>query len=284
MMRKIFMAKVMSFIVDPSSLKNIVDQIIDLSVSAGNRIMEIYNSDFSVEDKQDKSPLTAADMASHQTIVEGLAGLTGEIPILSEESSKIDWAERKNWQTYWLVDPLDGTKEFIKKNGEFTVNIALIHDQRPVLGVVYVPATETVYFATEGLGAFKKENNNQTAISTRKTIVNQFAVAGSRSHGSDAQQTFMRRLGEAETMAIGSSLKFCLVAAGKVDIYPRFGLTSEWDTAAAQCVVEQAGGTVTTLDFQPLLYNTKESLLNPHFLVIGDTDFDWRPYLAGLTE
>ncbi|MDX1519439.1 MAG: 3'(2'),5'-bisphosphate nucleotidase CysQ [Gammaproteobacteria bacterium] len=257
-------------------------KINQIAASAGKQILEIYNTDFSVEDKDDKSPLTAADMASHETIIAGLLGISEDIPVLSEESSSIDWEDRKQWNTYWLVDPLDGTREFIKKNGEFTVNIALIHEHRPVLGSVYVPATGVCYSGIRGAGAFREDQQGPVAIHTRKTREDRLAVAGSRSHGSEAQEAFMQRLGNAETMAIGSSLKFCLVAEGKVDIYPRFGPTSEWDTAAAHCVVEQAGGLVTDTQLDPLLYNNKESILNPHFLVIGDPEFDWRPYLKGL--
>lgn len=266
----------------PLQIAELAEQVNNISKAAGESILEIYHSDYEVENKEDDSPLTAADMASHKQIMQGLQSLGGDIPILSEESSKISWQERQQWQTYWLVDPLDGTKEFIKKNGEFTVNIALIHQHKPVLGSVYVPATDTAYLAATGFGAFKEDKSGRTIISTRKTTGEHFAIAGSRSHGSEAQQTFMQRLGDAEIMAIGSSLKFCLVAEGKVDMYPRFGLTSEWDTAAAHCVVEQAGGIVTDTKLEPLLYNNKESILNPHFLVIGDPEYNWQPYLEGL--
>ncbi len=268
----------------PQPPEQLCERINDIAVAAGQRILEIYNTDFTVENKDDKSPLTAADMASHEAIVHGLRNISTDIPVLSEESSGLDWQKRKGWRTYWLVDPLDGTKEFIRKNGEFTVNIALIRDHRPVLGCVYVPVSGTLYCGIEGTGAYRQDAAGRVDIHTRKTDTGRLAVAGSRSHGSEAQQRFMQQLENAETMAIGSSLKFCLVAEGKVDIYPRFGPTSEWDTAAAQCVVEQAGGLVTDLEFRTLLYNHKESILNPHFLVIGDPEFDWRPYLADTGE
>lgn len=262
----------------------LLNAVITLAGEAGEQILTIYNTDFDVENKEDKSPLTAADLASHRTICDGLALLTPDLPILSEESSGIPYTTRKQWSRYWLVDPLDGTREFIKRNGEFTVNIALIDDHRPVLGVVYVPVTRLCYFATTGTGAFKQESDSDARqIHTRITKQGSFTVAGSRSHGSEQQTAFFTSLGNnTESIAIGSSLKFCLVAEGRVDIYPRFGPTSEWDTAAAQCIVEEAGGTVTNTLLQPLLYNTKESILNPSFLVIADQTFDWKPYLESI--
>lgn len=262
----------------------LLNAVIELAEQAAGKILDIYNTDFAVESKDDKSPLTAADMASHRTICDGLATLTPDIPILSEESSGISYATRKQWSRYWLVDPLDGTREFIKRNGEFTVNIALIEEHRPVLGVVYVPVTRLCYFATRGHGTYRQEQGSEARpVHTRTTRPGRFTVAGSRSHGTEQQTAFFNNLGpETELIAIGSSLKFCLVAEGKVDVYPRFGPTSEWDTAAAQCVVEEAGGSVTNTRMQPLLYNTKESILNPSFLVIADPTFDWSPYLINI--
>lgn len=263
----------------PEELTKLCEIASEIAIEAGQEILKIYETEFSIERKDDKSPLTAADMASHHTICAGLAELPVQYPILSEESASIDFSERKAWETYWLVDPLDGTREFIKRNGEFTVNIALIHQQKPILGIVYVPVSETNYYGIKSVGAFKQQGTSTDKISTRKTDANHFGIAGSRSHGNERQQAFMNNVGDAEIIAMGSSLKFCLVAEGKVDIYPRFGPTSEWDSAAAQCVVEQAGGVVTTMDLKPLLYNTKESLLNPEFLVVADSSFDWAPYL-----
>jgi 3'(2'), 5'-bisphosphate nucleotidase len=244
--------------------------------------MDVYGSEFAVHSKSDRTPLTQADMRAHKTICAGLRDLDESIPVLSEESAAAPFPERQSWQRYWLVDPLDGTREFIKRNGEFTVNIALIEQHRPVLGVVAVPANGLVYYASAGHGAFRKEADAAaTPIHTRPTRPDRISLAGSRSHGSEEQQRFIDSLGKgAEVIAVGSALKFCLVAEGKVDIYPRFGPTSEWDTAAAQCVVQEAGGRVLTMDLEPLLYNAKESLLNPHFLVVGDPAFDWKPYLA----
>ena len=263
-----------------------LEPVIDLSRVAGEKILDVYNrgTDFSVSAKDDKSPLTEADMQSHHTIKSKLEELTPDIPVLSEESADIPYAERKNWQTYWLVDPLDGTREFIKRNGEFTVNIALIHNHQSLLGVVHVPVQQTTYYACRGHGVFKQvQDESPGEIHTRRTDLDNLAVAGSRSHGSEKQKAFFDRLGNIEIHAIGSSLKFCLVAEGKVDIYPRFGPTSEWDTAAAQCIVEEAGGIVCDTSLEPIRYNSKESILNPDFLVIADASFDWAPYLSGIS-
>jgi len=251
-----------------------------LAADAGRRIVEIYATAFEVEHKDDKSPLTAADLASHETIVAGLQQLTPDIPVLSEESASIPYAERSQWARFWLVDPLDGTKEFIKRNGEFTVNIALIEGREPVLGVVYIPVTRICYCAARGVGAFKQEPGQTAQRITVASLADGPArVVGSRSHRGESLDAFLARLGEHDMVSIGSSLKFCLVAEGRADIYPRLGPTSEWDTAAAQCVVEAAGGQVLAVNGERLAYNTKESLLNPHFLVIGDSHRDWLGYL-----
>jgi 3'(2'), 5'-bisphosphate nucleotidase len=264
----------------PSTNKYTLEDIIRLSVSAGQRILEVYNTDFDVEQKSDNSPLTAADMAAHHTIVDGLNELTPDIPVLSEESAKISFEERSQWQRYWLVDPLDGTREFVKRNGEFTVNIALIDNHESVLGVVYTPVSGELYYAERGSGAYKKlPDSGPTKINSRKKETQCTIVAGSRSHRGDSLTRFLKNIGEHEVIPMGSSLKSCLVAEGRADIYPRLGPTSEWDTAAAQCIVEEAGGLLTTTDMKPMRYNTKDSLLNPHFLVIGDPDFDWANYL-----
>ncbi|MDT8388606.1 MAG: 3'(2'),5'-bisphosphate nucleotidase CysQ [Thiogranum sp.] len=257
-----------------------IDAAREIAVRAGEQILEIYNTDFSVEQKEDQSPLTAADLASHQTIVNALRPLTPDIPVLSEESAALPYEERSRWQTYWLIDPLDGTREFIKRNGEFTVNIALIHAGVPVLGVVHVPVSGVTYAACEGRGAFKDMPGvGEKAIRVRSLGEGPVAVVGSRSHQGDSLKAFLAKLGDHEIVSMGSSLKICLVAEGTADVYPRLGLTSEWDTAAAQCVVEQAGGAVTDLEMQPLRYNTKDSLLNPFFLVFGDASRDWSQYL-----
>ncbi|MFQ5470203.1 MAG: 3'(2'),5'-bisphosphate nucleotidase CysQ [Gammaproteobacteria bacterium] len=258
----------------------LLEPVSALANDAGQRIMSIYNKGFSVQQKEDRSPLTEADMAAHNAIVAGLSLLTPEIPILSEESSQIPFEERSKWNTYWLVDPLDGTREFIKRNGEFTVNIALIEDHKPILGVIVVPVSGLCYFACKGKGAFKKmPGKAPEQIKVRAYDPKSIVVAGSRSHRSDGLSAFLANVGEHEYISMGSSLKSCLVAEGKADVYARIGLTSEWDTAAAHCIVEAAGGRITDTDMDPLLYNTKESLLNPHFFVSGDLEHDWSKYL-----
>jgi 3'(2'), 5'-bisphosphate nucleotidase len=262
------------------TLKPLLPNIVKISRTAGAEIMEIYHSgDFSIESKSDDSPLTAADLASHRSIVAGLEKLQTTFPILSEESDNIPFAVRSQWKTYWLIDPLDGTKEFIKRNGQFTVNIALIHDHKPVIGVVYVPATDVCYFAAQGVGAFKQRNEEAAhPIQVRKLTDEKLIIAGSRSHRTGDLDEYLDKLGEHEFRPVGSSLKFCLVAEGEADLYPRIGLTCEWDTAAAQAVVECAGGQVINISGEPLLYNTKEPLLNPYFLVFGDDSRDWAAY------
>jgi len=251
-----------------------------LAKQAGAAIMEVYQGDqrrdFGALTKVDNSPITEADLRSHSLIVEGLKSLTPQWPLLSEESADISFDERSRWQTYWLIDPLDGTKEFISRNGEFTVNIALIHDHRAVFGVVYVPVTQTLYVGTQGEGAFKQVGVGLLQ-SIQPTIPSKVPprVVGSRSHRGELLDAYLTKLGPHELVSMGSSLKFCLLAEGKADLYPRLGPTSEWDTAAAQAVVEAAGGSVVTLDGKPLRYNTKENILNPHFFVYADTSRHW---------
>jgi len=262
-------------------LAGLLEPVAALALKAGNEILAVYNSEeFSIQEKDDKSPLTAADLASHHAIVDGLTALTADIPVLSEESASLPFSERSSWQRYWLVDPLDGTREFIKRNGEFTVNIALIDAGVPVLSVVHVPVSGVSYLACKGQGAFKQEpGGERQPITVRKLADGPLMVVGSRSHRGDSLISFLEKLGEHDMVGMGSSLKLCLVAEGAADIYPRLGPTSEWDTAAAQCVVEQAGGFVTDTEMKPLRYNTKDSLLNPFFLVFGDDSRDWSVYL-----
>jgi len=252
-----------------------------LALQASERILEIYGMSFAVTSKDDQSPLTAADLAAHRIIVAGLQKLTPEIPVLSEESSVAPFAERSNWRRYWLVDPLDGTKEFVQRNGQFTVNIALIHNHEPVFGVVRVPVTGMCYFAARGYGAFREESSQPCQpISVKPLSAGQpVRIVGSKSHGGPKLQQFADRLGAYELVTIGSSLKFCQVAEGSADVYPRFGPTSEWDTAAAQAIVEVAGGRVVSMETGAALrYNTHESLLNPSFIVYGDASRDWLAY------
>ncbi|MGD8428894.1 MAG: 3'(2'),5'-bisphosphate nucleotidase CysQ [Ectothiorhodospiraceae bacterium] len=262
----------------------LIDGLCSLAREAGERIMTVYGRDFEVETKEDDSPLTEADTAAHERLMAGLQQLTPDIPILSEEGGVPSLEERGGWRDYWLVDPLDGTKEFIKKNGEFTVNIALIEDQRPVIGVVHAPALGKTYLGVKGKGAFIEDEGGRRPIHTRAVPEEDpMVLVVSRSHRGAAIDSLLERLPEHETTSVGSSLKFCLVAEGEADLYPRFGPTSEWDTGAAQCVVEAAGGRVTRVDLAPLAYNTKESILNPDFLVLGDPSYDWSGYLEGFT-
>ena len=248
-----------------------INDILAIARNAGEAILNIYERDFVTYEKSDQSPLTEADLAAHEVIVTGLKALTPNLPVLSEESSTNSWEERKQWSKYWLVDPLDGTKEFIKRNGEFTVNIALIEDHKPVMGVVYAPVLRRFYFADEN-GAYRQDQGSEAVkLSVAPRIDDRpWNVVASRSHMSDETKTFIEKLGECELVSMGSSLKLCLVAEGAADVYPRFALTSEWDTAAAQCVVERAGGSVVTPEFEPLLYNTKDSFLNSFFIVCGN--------------
>jgi len=261
-------------------IHRLLDATVKVAYQAGERILTVYNEDFHVEQKADNTPLTAADMAAHRAIVDGLTSLTPDIPILSEESEHISFAERQSWNEYWLVDPLDGTREFIKRNEEFTVNIALVRGHEAVLGVIYAPVLGKIYYAAKGKGSYKRVALNKAqAIHVQATRRDKLIVAGSRSHHSREFKKFIEHFPAHEQINMGSALKSCLVAEGKIDIYPRLGPTSEWDTAAAQCIVEEAGGMLTDTSMQRLQYNTKSELLNPHFFVFGDVSVDWSQYL-----
>ena len=258
------------------NLPQLIDPVVSLAVEAGKAILEVYASDFDVQAKDDQSPLTQADLASHRIILAGLGRLTPELPVISEESGLPDFEERSQWNPYWLVDPLDGTKEFVKRNGEFTVNIALIEDHRPVFGVVHVPVTDMTYSGCRGVGAeLRADGEAARRIGVARESATPVRVVASRSHRGASLDQFLQNLGNFEMHPTGSSLKFCLIAEGAADVYPRLGPTSEWDTAAAQAVVEQAGGTVLELDGKPLSYNRQSDILNPHFLVAGPMDHDW---------
>ncbi len=257
---------------------------------AGAVILNLYqDTDFGVTKKSDASPLTRADLAAHQSIINGLAKAVPDIPVLSEESDASHFAERRQWQQYFLVDPLDGTKEFIHRNGEFTVNIALIDQGVPVQGLIYLPVRDELYAGNQSASlayverAGKRSDIRVRNVASRISQDEPLVVITSRRHNSAALETCLTalqtRFKSIETISIGSSLKFCLIAEGKGDIYPRLSPTSEWDTAAAQAVVEAAGGRVVNTDFEPLRYNTKENLLNPFFYAIGDPDFDWEALL-----
>jgi len=258
---------------DPAAL---LEPVVAIAREAGTRILDIYQGEIEVTAKQDDSPLTAADLASHRAIVAGLSRLTPDIPILSEESADIPFSERASWDEYWLVDPLDGTKEFIKRNGEFTVNIALIQGHRAVLGVVHVPVKDTDYYGCLGRGAFRRlSGGDAEQINPCALGPGPIRVVGSRSHRGASLDAYLERLGDHEMVPMGSSLKLCLVATGEADVYPRLGPTCEWDTAAAQAVVEAAGGKVVDTSGADLRYNTKAEYLNPFFIVYGDSSRDW---------
>lgn len=267
------------------------DSVIELSVRAGDAILDIYeHGDLRVETKSDNSPLTAADIASHRVLIEGLSALTPDIPILSEEGEMPTFSERASWSRYWIIDPLDGTKEFVKRNGEFTVNVALIENHIPILGVVSVPVKRVVYSGQSGVGAWRRDDNGERKISTRSmsglggSADCPVSVVASRSHGSDEVDRWLAALQQqAEHVALcnmGSSLKLCLVAEGEADVYPRLAPTCEWDTAAAQAVVEAAGGQVVKGDMEMLRYNTKAEFLNPSFYVIGDASYPWHEIIV----
>jgi 3'(2'), 5'-bisphosphate nucleotidase len=261
---------------DKLKMEALLPDLITITQQAGKAILEVYGQDFSVIHKDDDSPLTQADLASHVIIRDALAALTPEIPLLSEESAGIDFQIRSGWQQYWLVDPLDGTREFVNRNGEFTVNIALILNHKPVCGVVHVPVSGVSYTGIAGSGALRHEPGHSPArISVRKPCASPAIIVGSRSHANPELLQHLAAIGDYELVSMGSSLKFCLLAEGKADFYPRLGPTSEWDTAAAHAVVDAAGGRIIKLNGEPLEYNREESLLNPEFLVIADPDRDW---------
>ena len=255
---------------------DLLDPVIAIAKAASKAVLEVYSEDFDVTEKKDHSPLTRADLKSHDLIVKGLEDLSPHYPILSEESSEIPYQHRSKWSTYWLVDPLDGTKEFIKRNGEFTVNIALIHEHQPILGVVLAPVPDLLYFAVKGQGAYRSIGcQSPVRIQVSNSADGPLRLIGSRSHGTEDLDRFLKTLGPYVLESVGSSLKFCRVAEGHADLYPRFGPTSEWDTAAAHAIVLEAGGTVSNLEGDELRYNMKSSLLNPSFLVHAMGDQRW---------
>jgi 3'(2'), 5'-bisphosphate nucleotidase len=262
----------------------LLQEITLIARAAGEAIMEVYRGSIEVQHKKDNSPLTVADLAAHQIIQSSLGKLTPGIPVLSEESAHIDFSIRSTWQQYWLVDPLDGTREFIKRNDEFTVNIALIDDGQAILGVVYAPALSIMYSGGAGMGAIRQRGTHAPEpIRARRLDKSDLVIAGSRSHSDERMTRFVEKITEnlspPTLVTMGSSLKICLVAEGNADVYPRLGPTSEWDTAAAQAVLEHAGGHLVSADGRPLRYNTKESLLNPEFFACGLSPHAWHQYL-----
>ena len=244
----------------------LVPEVLAIAADAGEKVMAFYRQDYEVTQKQDDSPLTEADMASHHRIVQGLRSLEPMLPILSEEE-EVPWDERRHWEAFWLVDPIDGTKDFIKQTGEFTVNIALIENGVPVMGVVTVPALGIEYWGTRSSGAFRRKDGETVRLQVVEPPEEKRVVA-SKNHMNAETEAFIESLGSHCLVQAGSSLKFCRIAEGEADIYPRVGPTCEWDTGAAQAVLEAAGGRVLTFEGEPLLYG-KESVYNPHFVAAG---------------
>jgi len=263
----------------------VVAQLIEIVRRAGDAILEIYQSDFAVEHKADESPLTQADLAAHRIIAAGLAALDSSIPILSEESSPPDFPVRSQWTRYWLVDPLDGTKEFINRNGEFTVNIALIEGHQPTFGVVGVPAKGLVYTGDVGRGLAQRISADGTIALQGRPMADDrsLVVVASRSHGGERLETYLEQLLSiypgVDRTPVGSSLKLCILAEGAADLYPRLGPTSEWDIAAAHAVLAAAGGAVWTVGGASLEYNRKAELLNPEFFAAADGAYPWQERL-----
>ena len=256
--------------------KNLLEEVIEIARTASKSIMAIYEKDFAIELKNDGSPLTKADESSHHIIQEGLTYLNPHLPVLSEESPEKEVRDRRNWKSYWLVDPLDGTKEFVKRNGEFTVNIALIEGNRATLGVVLAPALQIEYSGSIELGAWRQyKNQDKIKINTSLVHDRPIRIVGSRSHTDAALDKHIKTLGDYQLKKIGSSIKTCYIADGQADLYPRFGPTSEWDTAAAQAILESAGGSMIDLFGQPLRYNTKDDFLNPNFIAFGNPNLSW---------
>lgn len=260
---------------------DLVDGVLDACRQAADAILDIYeHDDFDVEMKSDDSPLTRADLASHRILVDALERLTPDIPVLSEESAETAFEARRSWPRLWVVDPLDGTREFIKRNGEFTINVALVEDHRPVLGVIAVPVAGEAYSGIPGQGAFRwridgRSRPAATPIATRRPPADPPVVLGSRSHGNARSQAYFESLGPHTQLARGSALKFCAVAAGEADFYPRLGPTSEWDTAAGDAIVRAAGGRIWLPDGRELRYNARSTTLNGDFLVAGDPSVHW---------
>lgn len=250
------------------NLPDMAQALLPIVADAGAAIMAVYDGRFAVQHKLDDSPLTLADLESQRVINDALRRLWPGIPILSEEATQAQWTERREWRELWVVDPLDGTREFVKRNGEFTINIALVVEHEPLLGVVAAPAQGLLYWGATGVGAFRHRGSERAQIHVAPPAA-PIRVVGSRSHMSAQTATYLSTLGPHAMTGVGSSLKFCLVAEGNAELYPRFGPTSEWDTAAGQAVLEAAGGHVTLIDGHRLRYNCRESLLNGDFIAFS---------------
>lgn len=262
----------------------LIPSVIELAERAGEAIMEVYSKPFKVRQKADQSPVTAADIAADRLINEALANLTPELPVLSEESDCPPFEVRSKWRRYWLVDPLDGTQGFVSRRGEFTVNVALIDNHAPALGVVYLPAQGVCYYACHGDGAFRRQPGEAAQkIRVASRAEAPLRVVTSYSRRNPMTGAFIESLGNVEIERIGSAIKSCRVAEGSADVYPGFSRTLEWDTAAAQCIVERAGGRLMDTRGRPLRYNTRAALNNPKFLVVGDLRRDWASTLSEIT-
>lgn len=259
----------------------LLNDVVYLAKLAGSLVLNIYRGEFTVGYKTDKSPITAADLASHNCICQGLHQLTPRLPIISEESTSISFEKRQNWEKYWLIDPLDGTKEFLDKNGEFTINIALIEQYKPILGVIFVPFSNTCYFARKGVGAYKQIGENQAKIMHGKSWKEGKTITAviSRRHGMEELKNFLSQFSRLKLLYCGSALKFCWVADGLADIYPRFSPTFEWDTAAGQCILNEAGGQIIDNTGHELQYNRSFSLQTSNFLAVADKQHAWLDYL-----
>lgn len=274
---------------DSSNIPQMLDSMIAAAKAAGREVLRIYQDDkIEVEIKSDNSPLTIADKEAHRIIFQKLKSDFPTLPILSEESENISFEERKCWTSFFLVDPLDGTKEFINRNGEFTINIALIHGIQPVAGVVYVPVNRKLYYGdTRSCSSFLEFEGKKKQLTTRNlSTVLPIKIVASRRHGQKKLETFLKSaeefFGRVDVINMGSSIKLCLLAEGKADFYPRLAPTCEWDTAASHAIVKAAGGDVLDLNLEPLRYNVKEDYLNPNFVVIGDLSLDWKKLFPAL--
>lgn len=264
----------------------LLTQVAQLAQATGEKILSLYGEhNLTIKTKADASLVTNADLLSHHAILDALTALTPDIPTLSEEADLPPLSVRQNWEQCWLVDPLDGTREFIEGTGEFTINIALIKANRPVLGVIYVPVERTCYCAAEGVGAYMITYDQvRLPLEVRKQAPERMLVLTSRRYKSFEIESFLHRMGTVHRACVGSSLKMCLLAEGCVDVYPRYGESCEWDIAAGDCIVTQAGGGVFDHDLQPMRYNCRETLVNPPFIAVGDTQQNWRGYLNSPIE
>lgn len=263
-----------------NELETLNQEINQVACQAGKIIRKYFNSVYDIELKNDKSPVTTADLAANEYIENQLGRLTPGIPRISEESEETSYQERRHWETFWLIDPLDGTREFVRNRPDFTVNIALIHQRQPILGSIYLPIADQLYFAHSNSHAYRQDQQETpTTIHTNANTQTVPRICASRYHSGKPMRDFLDAVGTHELIARGSSIKSCLIADGSADIYPRFGPTWEWDTAAAQCIITQAGGHMTTFDMDILSYN-KESLLNPSFIAFANNQHDWSKPLS----